>query len=262
VTENLQEAVEQKRSPYESVRDSFSGGEEQGQPTLGALWRDADRWRQHLRDEVASISSNNDLSDEGKQAQIQQAYDRISPRIERESKQARQIAQKKAEEARERAIPGARDARVGTDPTVQTNELLLASELRDRAKRLQESTPRGMQPGARVSKMLSEEYAKATQAGGLSGATACAAVLRAAKSLGIDDEDIYGDMRGEEHNAALEDAYRYQQALNMIPTDVPNVLDRGKSYGNHWRSGGSPRMSIPQGGPLGGGAKRRKPLWK
>lgn len=193
---------------------------------------------------------------------MEATYFRLAPRIEQESKAAKQKAAKLAADAERRSIPVAFEAKAG-DPQVHGNILAEAQEIRERVARIKEQTPKGMKAPGRVLDMLREEYAEATETGGLAGYTTCQAVLRAAKVLGISAEEVYGSLRTDAHMQALEEAQRYRMAEQAIPTTVPS-LDRGKvGGGHHWKKGGSSRLAIPKGGSIaGGGGKKRKASWK
>jgi hypothetical protein len=99
MTEATQQEQQREQSPYTQFRDSFPLGEDShNDPKMAVHWRDADRWRQTLRDQIADISSDPELSDEGKQSRMEATYSRLAPRIEQESKAAKQKAAKLAAE--------------------------------------------------------------------------------------------------------------------------------------------------------------------
>jgi hypothetical protein len=201
-------------------------------------------------------------------AESQPLYDRMNEESRREMVRAR--TEELRERAAQRAQQDAREAleeyaeavaKVGADPAVQSNILMEAAEIRERAKRIEEETPEYAKARVHVLGMLRDEYAEALEAAGLQGATTCAAILRAGKVLGISGEEIYGSLRAEQHMAALEEARRYRMAEQTIPASVPS-LDRGVVRDSHWRKGGSPRVMIPRGGPISGGGGKRRPSWK
>jgi hypothetical protein len=139
-----QREQQREQSPYTQFRDSFPLGEDShNDPKMAVHWRDADRWRQTLRDQIADISSDPELSDEGEQSRMEATYSRLAPRIEQESKAAKQKAAKLAADAERRSIPVAFDAKAG-DPQVHGNILAEAQEIRERVARIKEQTPKGM----------------------------------------------------------------------------------------------------------------------
>ena len=94
------------RQSYEEVRDSYPTGEDSdGSPRIGTLWRESDRWRDQLRDSVNDIMNDETLSDEGKNQQVEAAYQRWAPRIAEPAKKVREKASSLASEYNERSIP-------------------------------------------------------------------------------------------------------------------------------------------------------------
>ncbi len=134
---------------------------------------------------------------------------------------AREKAAKIAQDAERRSIPGVASPKADEDPTVQTNVMMEAAELRERAQRIEKQTPDGLNAGGRVMEMLRNEYAGAIETGGITGATICRAVLRAGKVLGIPEKEIYGHLREQKHRDALEEARLYRQAEQLSPPTYP-----------------------------------------
>lgn len=245
----------------ERLRDSLPRGEDgRDDPRVGTLWREADRLRAYLRDEYAKIQDDVNLSDEGKQKKYESVLRTYGPRIERAAVRAKEKAAKLVEDYERRSVPGAQHAKTTSDPMVRSNILAEAAEIRERAARLEKSVKVG-NPDTYVTEMLREEYKAGTDEGGLSGATTCAAVLRAAKVLGVEAEEIYGNLREERHLKNLEEAGLYWRVAQLIDTRVPS-FERVSSQGNHWKRGGTPRRMIPKGGPLAaGGSKASRRNW-
>lgn len=253
---------QEPESAYERFRDSLPRGEDApNDPKVGVLWREADRWRATLRDAYAAIEADSELSDEGKRKKYEAALRAYGPRIERAAEQAKAKAAKLAEDARRRSIPGAKHEKLHSDPHAQTNVHLEASELRERAARLEKTVKVGNLQ-THVTEMLRKEYKAGMETGGLAGATTCAAVLRAAKVMGVEAEEIYGNLREEHHLENLREAGDYWRATQLIDASVPS-FERVSGPGSHWKRGGTPRRMIPKGGPIAAGfaGRGRRRSW-
>ena len=273
MTEAQQE--QQPQSPYEQFRDSFVGGEDSyGDPRLGSEWRNADRWREHLKQQLADIEADPELSSEGREARMQRAYDQLAPKIRAHSEAAKAKAQRFAREHADRSVPMPGGSLRGSDITDATELAAIQNEtaaIVEMAKsgsitsKIQERTgkrPRNIQEtGNKTLAALQQFFGEALEASGVEAKVQAHATLKAARQLGINPEDVYAPFREERHMAALEEAQRYQQAYQTIPTSVPSV-DRGEvPGGHHWRKSGAKRSAVPPRGPLSRRTKRR-PSWK
>jgi hypothetical protein len=220
------------RPTYEQFRDSFPLGEDAGgEPKLGPLWRSADRWREHLRDEVARITDDPKLTAEGKEVRIAAVHERLAPKIESEGKKAREKAQKLAKQNAERAIPMPGSSMAGsvikhaTELTAIQNEAAAIAQMAQSSNLAEAIEKRtGKRPtnvkgsGDRTLDNLQVLYGEALETPGFEGTIQARAVLRAAKILGQDPEAVYAPFRDERHEEALQEAQRYSQAAAMIST--------------------------------------------
>jgi len=274
-------AGEKPQTPYERLRDSYPLGEDSdGSPRIGVLWRAADRERGALRDSVNAIMADESLSEEGKQQRIDAAMQRLGSRIEQQSLQAREKAQRFAKEYSERSVPMPGGRSLFTARVEDTSELLAiqhetevivaaadSGSLSDKIAERRGSRPKNIHRGGASDPKLENlraYYADGLEAGGLQGRVQCHAVLRAAGQLGVDPEDVYGPLREENHRHNLQEAQAYRTAAESIPTTIPDVYGRPVPGGSHWRKGGGTRPLVTGGskGFLPAKSQRRKPSWK
>jgi hypothetical protein len=268
------------RQSYEQVRDSYPIGEDSdGTPTIGTLWRDSDRWRSQLRDDVNRVMSDETLSDEGKKGQVEAVYQRWVPKITEPAKKAREKANKLAAEYAAKSIPMP-DKGSGYTTTVEDATELAAIQNESAAiieainsetitEKIAKKT--GKQPknfseaiDAKKLETLRAYFGDALEVGGVEGKIQCQAVLRAANSLGVAPAAVFDTYRNDNHRYCLDQSNYYQRAAQSIQTEPPNVLAGSSSGGNHWRKGGSPRPLLTGGskGFLPQTSRRRRPSWK
>jgi len=271
MTESLQEAI---RPSYEDLRDSCPIGEDSdGSPAVGTLWRDADRWREHLSSSVAKVAADESLSESGKQAKIEEAYNRWTPKITKPAQQARAKAQKLAYLYAAQSIPmpdgsnghtsQIKDAAELSAVQSEAREITEAASSGTLADAIERSTgkrPKNITEATTPADALRDYFGDGLETGGIEGKVRCHATLRAAKSLGIDPEEVYGEYRGEGHTSLLAQASRYDMVANSIPTAAPNI-GRGVVQGSHWRKSGTPRALLT-GGPNSFLPQKRRAHWK
>ena len=258
--------------PYERMRESAEGLDR----ALWADWRSGDRWMRGVYAEYDKIRADKDLSEEGRAAREQVAYERGVAQASKGWEAARARAKQLAKENRERSVPMPQGTLFGSPVADATEMVAIQNEAERIAKKvsgtsLQELSKAvsknpndvGIKGGSHAVDTLRREFNAACEVGGVEGKIRAHGVLRAAEAMQIPFEDVTRDQRTDRHNSAAEQAALYDGYARSIPTvkqiSKPTPMPRQrKVLGDYGRSNklvlGQARKTV-----LGG---KRRPSWK
>jgi hypothetical protein len=224
MTENTY-VTEPTAGAYERLRDTAEG-------TVGVEWRDADRWEAGLRESYARIGENEALSEEGKTATAQRAFEHAAPRIAKARAAAREEAIKEARKHEEKSIPIPGKSKPSTlyaQAPTNTSELQAAQAetalLLEQVRHRQSRAKGGMDTSDVATDVLRESYARALEQGGVVGRATALGCLRACEYLGIDAHNLVEPFRSDEHREDFEKAQQYEYLAATIPPEdsIPAV---------------------------------------
>jgi hypothetical protein len=258
---------------YEDIRDSLPLGEDRdGSPRIGTAWRDADRWRMQLAETYERISQDESLSDEGKRQQAQAAYERTLPRIEKATKTAREKAQAASKSAAARSVPMPSGKDASTTRINDATTLLAiqneASAIQSRVAHLKEKLPKGMQGSTIVPDTLRDSFADAMEGEGIEALVKAKATLKAAESLGVPAEEVYGPFQDQRHYEASEQHRHFEVIAATIPGEKhipknPFAEPFGSTTrGSNFHTRRTPMAFVPRDKAIGPEQRKRKPAWK
>jgi hypothetical protein len=246
------EAPSSASNLYERLKAGLEG-------EAGQSWREADRYAHSLQQTYSKLADDAELSDEGKTAKAQAAYERLAPQVVAKRKRARETAQKEAQRLERSSVPMPEGFSLGALKIANASELgaiqaetanLLHTVETKRAKigstqMAQDGKQQRVDPATRL---LREKYAAALEGSGIEARVQAYAVLKAAEALDIDREDLVDGFRADRHRDALDQARRYQLAADSITSAAPKPpkalgTTRNRGGGNK-HTGRSQAMTI------------------
>src|SRR5688572_28814712 len=84
---------------YENLRDGVEDSD------VRAAWRSGDRWSEHVAERYRAIAADESLSDEGRRAREEEAYERHLPKIAQAYAEAKEKALARAKSAEALSVP-------------------------------------------------------------------------------------------------------------------------------------------------------------
>jgi hypothetical protein len=213
---------------YEEIRDTGGGGIIP--EATRKKWVTADTRATRLKDQYRSIEENGDLTDEAKERQLEDTYERNRDQISNLKHEAVKalLSDAKLDARRSRPWPTGEN-REPSDP----QRLLLQAQEGDRlvriAQRRSTVTVSGKEqrnPMFSLTGFLQEKFGEGLEQGGPAGAALCGGVLRACEELGIDREEIMNAHRTEHEMELLDNARRMQHYSGLIDMTVPKPRKR------------------------------------
>jgi hypothetical protein len=248
--------------PYESIRDDTSLVPSEAREA----WIRADQANRSLTREYDQLINDESLNDEYRETRAFEAYEQKKGVVEAAGKKARETLLKHAGFAVKSSFPKP------TGESLSTNDSTKLLLDQNEAARLVRTVERRLReaPGpfsVSSAELLREEYKRGLQ--DLQGAEAgavCRGVLRAAREMGVDPEEIVDPLRGDSHREMLDKARRLEYAADLISSTAPKPpraltkvqrarVGTYRTAGVVLPDGGSPEGSKPI---LAGGKKKRK----
>jgi hypothetical protein len=267
------------KQSYEDLRDSLSHTEAR------IAWRDGDRQKLYVREQMQAIHDDANLSDEGKREKAQQLLDANAPQISQTYEDARSKLESAAQSSYLFSIPFPDNKTLATTSVSDSTEMIAIQNEADalaqrvEGKSLQsitrEKDPRGKgirSTSNHTRKELQAEFADAMHTGGVEGRIKAFAIKRLCEAKGVSLDDVVDSHRRQSHRNAYRDAEVFERAYSMVPSSATlgRGLDTNPYDSRHGRRGAkgvgayaSSNKAISGSGKRQLFAKKnRKPPWK
>jgi hypothetical protein len=278
-TTTQKEIAAERVDAYTALRDGVED------KTVRVEWRDGDRWARGARETYDKLQGDPDLSEEGKRARAQAAYDTAVTKAGKGYEAARKRAQELAKEHELRSIPMPDNRSLFRNQIRDSGELVATQtetmNIISRIERINASRPKNMSGAPHTLDILREAFGEGLEAGGIEGTVKCRAALRAAETLGIPRDDVVNPFMQDEHRESSDLARRYSVVAATIPStslipEPPFKSDTSTTRGQFHTGTGTPKLFAKRSGgtqkvqgkghlgerPSARDKTKRKPSWK
>jgi hypothetical protein len=229
--------------------------------------------RRNLIRQYEHLSDDETRNDEYRATRAWELYDEAKPKIEQAGRAAREALLKRAKHLERMSMPFPTGQTPRTDNIEHLN--LTQGEHRRIVERLSYENPeiarmraegKKTPDGPKPHEILSEEYARGLEIGGVQGAAICRAVVQVALDRDYDPEAIVTEYRTEVHEGYLQSAQEARMRASSIYTRVPQPPYRRPGGGiKGIEEAGGPRrnaLGLPRKGYGTRPNQKRRPSWK
>ncbi len=208
------------------------------------LLHDAEADQRALSRELEATLANEDLTDEARSRRAEELVERFGPKINERYREAKEKANTSAQSSYRFSLPFPEGKTYAQAQVKDTAEMLAVQGEADAISQrivgqsLQEATkaasknPRdkGIREASKnTMQSLRQEFDKAMAVGGVEGRVRAMAIERVCEGMGVDLEGVVANHRTDTHRRALEDAFHFERAAQVLPS--------GKTQANPFASG-------------------------